>query len=176
MRHSRRSDPLTTQDPETVYSIFVLRSCSQGCASDSDMSPSKNSVFVLHTVLIYGWEKATSGYGGRVVRIRDEGLIGFHLEGWVWVKFQNPKHEIIVTNNSVALVRQRTIPTERPPLVVDVSANFLRIEGVAWSLRPRPYSQFSRQEPLFFLSSRSSIVLTRLSEPRSRPTTSLKIW
>ena len=28
--------------------------------------------------------------------------------------------------NSVALVRERTIPTERPPLV---SANFLRIEG-----------------------------------------------
>jgi hypothetical protein len=26
--------------------------------------------------------------------------------------------------NSVALVRQRTIPTERPPLVGEVSANF----------------------------------------------------
>jgi hypothetical protein len=32
-------------------------------------------------------------------------------------------------NNSVALVSQRTIPTERPFLVGDVSANFLRIEG-----------------------------------------------
>ena len=31
--------------------------------------------------------------------------------------------------NSVALVRERTIPTERPPPVVEVSANFLRIEG-----------------------------------------------
>jgi hypothetical protein len=31
------------------------------------------------------------------------------------------------------LVRKRTIPTERPPLVGEVSANFLRIEGVAWS-------------------------------------------
>ena len=30
--------------------------------------------------------------------------------------------------NSVALVRQRTIPTERPPPVGEVSANFLRIE------------------------------------------------
>jgi hypothetical protein len=27
-------------------------------------------------------------------------------------------------NNSVALVRERTIPTKRPPLVGDVSANF----------------------------------------------------
>jgi hypothetical protein len=35
--------------------------------------------------------------------------------------------------NSVALVRERTIPTERPPLVGEVSANFLRIEGVARS-------------------------------------------
>jgi hypothetical protein len=35
--------------------------------------------------------------------------------------------------NSVALVRERTIPIKRPPLVTEVSANFLRIEGVAWS-------------------------------------------
>jgi hypothetical protein len=27
-------------------------------------------------------------------------------------------------NNSVALVRERTVPTERPPLVGEVSANF----------------------------------------------------
>jgi hypothetical protein len=32
-------------------------------------------------------------------------------------------------NNSVASVRKRTIPTERPLLVSEVSANFLRIEG-----------------------------------------------
>jgi hypothetical protein len=38
-----------------------------------------------------------------------------------------------------------------------------------WSLRP--YSRFSRPEPLPFLSSSSSVVLTRLSGPRSRPTT-----
>jgi hypothetical protein len=31
--------------------------------------------------------------------------------------------------NSVALVRKRTIPIERPSLVGEVSANFLRIEG-----------------------------------------------
>jgi hypothetical protein len=31
--------------------------------------------------------------------------------------------------NSVALVHERTIPTERPPLVGEVSANFLRIKG-----------------------------------------------
>jgi hypothetical protein len=35
----------------------------------------------------------------------------------------------------------------------------------------RPYSRFSRQEPLLLLlSSSSSVVLTRLSGPRSRPT------
>jgi hypothetical protein len=31
--------------------------------------------------------------------------------------------------NSMARVRERTIPTERPPLVGEVIANFLRIEG-----------------------------------------------
>jgi hypothetical protein len=41
--------------------------------------------------------------------------------------------EIELKLNYVALVRKRTIPTERPPLVGEVSANFLRIQGVAWS-------------------------------------------
>jgi hypothetical protein len=36
----------------------------------------------------------------------------------------------------------------------------------------RPYCRFSRPELLPFLSSRSSILFTRLSRPRSRPTTS----
>jgi hypothetical protein len=36
----------------------------------------------------------------------------------------------------VALVRKRTIPTERPPLLVEVSAKLLRVEGVAcWAQR-----------------------------------------
>jgi hypothetical protein len=40
----------------------------------------------------------------------------------------------------------------------------------------RSYSRRSRPEPLLFLLSSSSVVLTRLSGPRSRPTTSQKIW
>jgi hypothetical protein len=35
--------------------------------------------------------------------------------------------------NSVAVVRKRTIPTERPPLVGEASAKLLRVEDVAWS-------------------------------------------
>jgi hypothetical protein len=34
-------------------------------------------------------------------------------------------------NNSVALVRERTTPTERPPLVGEVSANFSEQRDVA---------------------------------------------
>jgi hypothetical protein len=37
----------------------------------------------------------------------------------------------------VALVRERTIPTERPPLVREVVPN-LRIEGVTWSAQRIP--------------------------------------
>jgi hypothetical protein len=43
-------------------------------------------------------------------------------------------------------------------------------DGALW-----PYSRFSRHDALLFLPSSSSIVLTRLSGPRSRPTTSQKI-
>jgi hypothetical protein len=41
--------------------------------------------------------------------------------------------------NSVALFRYRTIPTERPALVGEVSANFCGWRGVAWSVRRIPY-------------------------------------
>jgi hypothetical protein len=77
--------------------------------------------------------------------------------------------------NSVALVRKRTIPTERPPPVGEVSANFLRIEGVAWSEQRIPTTVnlgFLDPEPLLFQSSSSSFIIMRLSGSSSRPTTS----
>jgi hypothetical protein len=40
----------------------------------------------------------------------------------------------------------------------------------------RPYSRLSRPEPLLFHPCSSSIVLTRLSGPRSRQITSQKMW
>jgi hypothetical protein len=45
--------------------------------------------------------------------------------------------------NSVALVRERTIPTERPPLVGEASANFLRIEAVVRSEQRISTAEFS---------------------------------
>jgi hypothetical protein len=40
--------------------------------------------------------------------------------------------------SSVALVCKQTIQTELPPLVDEVSANFLQIEGAAWSAQRIP--------------------------------------
>jgi hypothetical protein len=42
-----------------------------------------------------------------------------------------PTSIIIYYNNSLALVRERTTSTERPPLVDEVSANFCRYKSVA---------------------------------------------
>jgi hypothetical protein len=44
--------------------------------------------------------------------------------------------------NSVALFRERTIPTERPELVGEVSDNFCGYRGVAWSVRRIPYGRY----------------------------------
>jgi hypothetical protein len=55
----------------------------------------------------------------------------------------------------------------------------LRIEGIAWSTQRIPMSvnlNFIDPEPLLSHSSSASVILTRLSGPRSRPTTSQKIW
>jgi hypothetical protein len=56
--------------------------------------------------------------------------------------------------NSMALVRKRTIPTERPLLVGEVSANFLWAEGVAWSAERIPMAvilSFLHQNHYFFI-------------------------
>jgi hypothetical protein len=55
----------------------------------------------------------------------------------------------------------------------------LRIEGVAWSAQRIPTAVklcFLDPEPLLFHSCSSSVILTRLSGPRSRLTTSQHIW
>jgi hypothetical protein len=55
-------------------------------------------------------------------------------------------------NISVAVVRDRNIPTERPPFVGEVIANFcgLRVPRGQRGGTLRSYSRFSRQEPLLF--------------------------
>jgi hypothetical protein len=54
--------------------------------------------------------------------------------------------------NSMVWVRERTIPIERPPLVGEVIANFLRMEGATWSAWriPTAVYRFSRRGPLLF--------------------------
>jgi hypothetical protein len=79
--------------------------------------------------------------------------------------------------NSVASVRERTIPSDRR-LLTKLVLTFAN-RGCPCSQRDgslRPYSRLSRLEPLLLLSSNYSIVLTRLGGPRSRPTTPQKIW
>jgi hypothetical protein len=75
--------------------------------------------------------------------------------------------------NSMVWVRERTIPTERVPFVDEVITNFLRIESATWSAWRIPTAVFWVFETgaATFLSSSSSVVLTRPSGPRSRPTT-----
>jgi hypothetical protein len=54
----------------------------------------------------------------------------------------------------VALVRKRTIPTKLPPLVSEVSANVLRVEGVQWSAQRIPTAvniSFLDQSRYFFI-------------------------
>jgi hypothetical protein len=83
-------------------------------------------------------------------------------------------------NNSMSLVRKRTIPTERPPLSAKLVPTFAD-RGCRVVSEADPYgrnlgfldrSRYSATS----LPSSSSVILTRLSGPRSKPTTSQKIW
>ena len=89
------------------------------------------------------------------------------------------KHTSYLSTHSVVLVRERTIPTERPPPVGEVSANFWEQRCFTWSAQRIPTAVnlcFLDRSRYFFNSSSSSIDLTRLSGPRSRPPTTQKIW
>jgi hypothetical protein len=46
-----------------------------------------------------------------------------------------------LSRNSVAIVRDRTFPAERPLIVGEVSANFCGYRGAAWSVRRIPHSR-----------------------------------
>jgi hypothetical protein len=77
--------------------------------------------------------------------------------------------------NSMVWVRERTISTERPPLVGKVIANLsgYRVPRGQRDGSLRPYPRISRQEPLLFYQVAPQLLLTRLSGPRSRPTSIL---
>jgi hypothetical protein len=78
---------------------------------------------------------------------------------WFWPAFRRQDSNMYLSLplkkiklNSMAWVRERTIPTERPPLVGEAIANFCgrrvprgQRDGSLWQ-----YSRFSRQEPLLF--------------------------
>jgi hypothetical protein len=81
-------------------------------------------------------------------------------------------------NNSVALSAGEVCRPKDPRLSAKLMPTFAD-RGASRGQRGgslRPQSRFSRPEPLLFLSSSSSIVLTRLNGPRSTPTTSKKNW
>jgi hypothetical protein len=50
---------------------------------------------------------------------------------------------VLSVNNSLASVRKRTIPTERPPLISEVSGDFLRMEDATWLAWQIPTAVFS---------------------------------
>jgi hypothetical protein len=71
-------------------------------------------------------------------------ILETHLTEKNYIKL--PRYKVYHINyptgtNSVALICERTIPTERPPLVGKVSVNFCGWRGVAWSVQRIPYGR-----------------------------------
>jgi hypothetical protein len=93
-------------------------------------------------------------------------LCGITNKKTVWVLYKNVGHikdqiiwmhtlehtKLTKKTNSMVWVRERTIPAERPPLVGEVGANSCgaSVPRCQRDGSLRPYSRFSRQEPLLF--------------------------
>jgi hypothetical protein len=123
--------------------------------------------------LAYWFTTRLSSYGHhQVCYLYDKTFFSAFLPRWEELNKSKNK-----TTNSMALVREWTISIERPPLVGEVTASFCvyRESRGQRNGSQRKYSRFSRLEPLLSLPSSSSIVIMRLSGPRSRPTISQKM-
>jgi hypothetical protein len=63
-------------------------------------------------------------------------------DNYLNIPMPSTKHKLAnyksCSKNSIAWVHEQTIPTDRPPLVSEVSANFCRQWGVAWSAQRIP--------------------------------------
>jgi hypothetical protein len=109
---------------------------------------------------------------GSVVDLEDEGDMFIRNVGWLGTEYT-----ALYPQRLVKLTKFRGLS---PPANYTYRAaascrltkcQLLRMEGVGWSSR-----RVHRPEPLHFIPSSSLTVTTRLTGPRSRPTTSQKIW
>jgi hypothetical protein len=106
---------------------------------------------------------------------------------------RNSEHRILVINccgeNQIKKKKKKkksvnfspqAVYTDRVAAALQRSyCQLLRIEGVAWSAQrilTAVNLGFLYPEPLLYHWSSSSVIYTRMSGPRSRPTTSQKMW
>jgi hypothetical protein len=114
----------------------------------------------------------------------------FHLlqNAWLEQQYQLDAYKVtdsahierlLSCSNSVAFCPQANYTDRATAACWRNWCRLLRLQGVAWSAQRIPTAVnpgFLDRGPLFFHSSSSSIIFTRLSRPRSRPTTYQKIW
>jgi hypothetical protein len=96
---------------------------------------------------------------------RTERASGTHWRGH-WVDPRSGLTPWPESESELDLPRDRLMSAKLVPIYAERVPR-AQCDGSLWLSRP---------EPLLFLPSSSSIVLTRLSGPRPRPTTSQKIW
>jgi hypothetical protein len=116
------------------------RSTGQNLPIECQLMPLRLGAYIwssLHSTT-EAWFKAKQWMGSSVVN---------GLEPWYKTVGLYIKNKQTI---SVAWIRNRTIPTELPPLVGKVSVNFCGLKGVAWSVRRIPYSRIHSMGPTSF--------------------------
>jgi hypothetical protein len=109
----------------------TVRPAADSITKSGSIPPTQQQVMFLYSCSALRSRKSFMWYRGNVCMQGVSGeLLTLHASLRNWKRLSLEKHitihrgiTIIVTNNSVALV------SERPPLVGEVSAKFLRIEG-----------------------------------------------
>jgi hypothetical protein len=109
------------------------------------LTPPRRSLFLYSRPILCTTLSPMIKYSSNLFEIRCKVLL---IKRWRMLLVLSQQ----IKKNSVVWVRKRTIPTERPPLVGEVIAKFLWIEGATWSAWRIPTAVFwvSRREPLLF--------------------------
>jgi hypothetical protein len=180
--HSREPDISTDHDLIVLCAWFLLRcGCTYlppGLTTTGACSVDEiHNIFLLthmnvKRVLFLGKELVFSQHIGNP-------LVSLHMKFGARLHLHNIYGIFSWTNKKLSGLSPRANYTDQATAACRRSYwQLLRAEGVTWPARRIPLAVFSilDRSRYFFFSSSSSIILTRLSGPRSRPTTSEKIW
>jgi hypothetical protein len=138
--------------PDACHTVFTKKIPTLYCLIQSPAISKHNNVISLLIHYLLGGLSPQANYTGRATAVFTHTYIEKTPKFGFTSLYSHVQHIHKTNTNSVALVRERTIPTERQHLVGEVSANFCgqRVSRGQCNGPQRPYSRLLERSHYFF--------------------------